>query len=959
MSGIERFKMAAEVFEACRELTARERLAVLRERCGGDEPLRLEVEELLAAHDRENDPLHTGGVRVHDAMPERVGRYTVLERIGAGGMGVVYRASQDAPRREVALKVLPGSLVSASLRARFEHESQALGRLDHPNIAKVYEAGVERDAGGAERPYFAMELIEGRPLNRYGAGLGIPARMELVAKVCDAVQHAHQRGVIHRDLKPSNILVDEAGEPRVLDFGVARLTDAEAGAAHTLTGQVVGTLQYMSPEQASGDSAAVDTRSDVYSLGVILYELLTGRLPHDVSGLAMLSALRRISDTPAAALGDLGTGMQSELATIVGKALVKDPALRYDAASDLGEDLRRALRNEPILAHPPSTVYQLKKFISRNRPLVGLGAVAALALVAGSAALAVGLTRARAAQSLAETRLIEAEAAANKAQAVQNFLTDMLGSVDPAKTADRDITVRDALDAAAVKLRDGDLEDMPGARGTVLWTLGQTYRAVGAPAEAEPALVEAVEILEGSDDAYAHASAVSVLGSLYYDQGKYAESELLQRTALELWEAQPEHGENVPMTMDALGLAVSDQGRPGEAIEIFRDAVRIHTEMFGEESIQVATSTNNVAFAHFGLREFEEAASGFERVLELQENLIEESHPEFTRTLDNLGQTYARLGRHDEAIGLLERSLQLRQERLGDDHPDLFFTHLGLGNTLRGLKRYEEAISHFERGLTINSAAYGDEHLYAAAALYPMGQCLRSLDRFDEAWECFRKTADIRHAHGRYSTAAAAYDAAAYLRQMQGELDTAESELRYVMAYQQEHIPDDTAFEANVKLGWGLLKMRRKDYAGAVEPMAQAVALRREALGSTHGRTGEALSRYGLALLETGDYDGALSALDEAEAILVEAAGDGHWIVASTRAIRGRLALRMDDAECAHALLSQAYGVLAPENRASDEWLGTYCRDLAEACTRLGDADGAARWEALASEHETAAQDIN
>jgi hypothetical protein len=299
-------------------------------------------------------------------------------------MGAVYEAEQDNPRRTVALKVLRAGLTSDFLLKRFAREAQILGRLHHPGIAQIYEAGLAEDG----RPFFAMEFLRGLPPDEYARlrCLTIPARLELLARVCDAVQHAHDQGVIHRDLKPANILVDEAGQPRVLDFGVARATDADlqVTTARTQAGQLLGTLGYMSPEQVTGDPDALDRRSDVYALGVILFQLLANQQPYHLEQLPLPEAARVIREQEPSRLGSINAACRGDVETIVAKALEKDPARRYQSAGELAADLRRHLNHEPIRARPPSALYQLRKFARRHKALVAALLGIGLALAAGT-----------------------------------------------------------------------------------------------------------------------------------------------------------------------------------------------------------------------------------------------------------------------------------------------------------------------------------------------------------------------------------------------------------------------------------------------------------------------------------------------------------------------------------------------------------------------------------------------
>ncbi len=356
------------------------------------------------------------------AFPARVGRYEILGVLGEGGMGTVYKAQQDQPRRTVALKVVRVGYMSPQMLRRFEHESQVLGRLQHSGIAQVYEAVTVADERGNPVPFFAMEFIRGDPLTAYAnrKQLGTRERLDLIARICDAVYHAHQKGVIHRDLKPGNILVDESGQPKVLDFGVARATDSDIQQTTLQTdiGQLIGTPQYMSPEQASGDPDALDTRSDVYALGVISYELLTGRRPYDLSGKMIHETSRILSEEEPTRLSSLDPTLRGDVETIVAKALEKDKARRYQSAEALAGDIRRYLKDEPIAARPASTWYQLAKFSKRNRALVGGVVVSFFILVSGIVGTA---WQAR----VAERR-------ADELQQVSDFQANMLRQVDDA-----------------------------------------------------------------------------------------------------------------------------------------------------------------------------------------------------------------------------------------------------------------------------------------------------------------------------------------------------------------------------------------------------------------------------------------------------------------------------------------------------------------------------------------------
>ncbi|HUU83121.1 MAG TPA: serine/threonine-protein kinase [Phycisphaerae bacterium] len=689
----------------------------------------------------------------------RIGPYKTLGVLGEGGFGVVYLAEQSEPiRRRVALKVIKPGMDSRAVIARFEAERQALALMDHPNVAKVYDAGATEQG----RPYFVMEHVTGEPITEHcdRHRLTVNERLELFVQVCEAVQHAHQKGVIHRDIKPSNILVtmrDGKAIPKIIDFGVAKaisqpLTEKTV---YTQQGQLIGTPSYMSPEQVEMTIQDIDTRTDIYSLGVLLYELLTGSLPFNRASLkeAPFGEVQRIirevePPKPSAKLrgavtpgGDetlkqaarnrrseprgLSRDLRGDLDDITRKALEKERTRRYQSAFELADDIRRHLRHEPVLAGPPGAGYRLRKFVRRHRAVAAGTAAVAVALLAGTIVSTWQAYRAREAEGLAGERLVEAESEAAKARAVLDFLRGMMTSADP-EVDGQDVRVVEVLDRAAQELRAGAVAE-PEIEAAVRTAIGATYLGLGRLDAAEAQLRRALEMRIGLLGEK-HADVAETLFDLAWllkERGDLAEAETTYRRCLAIRRETlgGEHAQ-VMETKHDLGIVLLENGELDQAEGLLREVLEVRRRRKGDTDSETATTMTVLGELLRRRGDYDKAEAMHREALRIYRSVHGQQHSTVARASSNLASVLRQLGRLEEAEALAREALEIRRVQCGEKHSTVASSLVTLAVILSDNGRYEEAEPLLREALTIYRGTHGELHSYVAGTRLRLAEVL-------------------------------------------------------------------------------------------------------------------------------------------------------------------------------------------------------------------------------------------
>jgi tetratricopeptide (TPR) repeat protein/tRNA A-37 threonylcarbamoyl transferase component Bud32 len=945
------FIQAVEIADAA------ERAAYLQRTCGDDAALRQRLERLLKAHDEEGGFASAKGetniLPDREKPGDRIGRYKLREQIGHGGCGVVYVAEQEEPvRRRVALKVIKLGMDTRQVVARFEAERQALAMMDHPNIAKVLDAGAT-DTG---RPYFVMELVRGIKITDYcdQNTLSTPQRLDLFIQVCRAIQHAHQKGIIHRDIKPSNILVtlhDSVPVPKVIDFGIAkatadqRLTDKTI---YTAFEQFIGTPAYMSPEQAEMSGLDVDTRSDIYSLGVLLYELLTGRTPFDAKTLlrAGLDEMRRIIREqepvkPSTRLSTLADADLTEVARhrqaeapklihvvrgdldwIVMKALEKDRARRYETANGLAMDIQRHLNNEPVVACPPTAGYRFRKLVERNKLAFTAASAITAALVIG-----LGISTWMFFHAQVEERKAKTEAA--KATAISELLQQMLGSADPDALKGSEYTVRKLLDDFSEGLAS-QLKDQPEVEAAVRATIGRAYRHLGAADKAAEQHERALTLRRRVFGEQAEPVADSLVDYAWtffekghYEATQYAKGEIHAREALDIYRKRGAARQKVISALLILQRFLIAEQRFAHVDALTQEALAAAGKSPAVEYPELASMIHGLAEVKNSQSQFAEAESLAREGVEMHRRLRGAEHTETAWALHGLAIALRGQRKLTEAEAALQEALKIFRKYYTSEHKSVVMVmeQLKLVLEARGdsaalealeRERLADAKSLLRTALPRGRVLTADESNAVANALHKLGDLLRDSGQWAKAEEAFREAVAIRRKlfGNEHLDLAHSLHGLAWVLNHNGKRSEAEALSHEELAMRRKLLGSEHPDVATTLADLAVFLRDQGKLPEAESVAREVLAIRRKRFGNEHRAVDDSLGSLARVLHEQGKLAEAEAVYREELSVEKKLSGEEHPFVANS--LNSLAAVLRDQGELveAEAVIREALAIL-------------------------------------------------
>ncbi|MFG0245879.1 MAG: tetratricopeptide repeat protein [Phycisphaerales bacterium JB052] len=718
--------------------------------------LRAHIESCASCRDKrdELDQLDAFAEQVRElASPEQPAQdgalqipgYQLSHEIHRGGQGIVFAATQDSTGRQVAVKVLlHGVLASQKQRIRFEREVDYAARINHPNVVAIIDRGTTRD----DRGFFVMELIDGPTLDGYleTHRPTLEQRLRLFIEICDGVQAAHQRGVLHRDLKPGNILIDQSGRAKVLDFGLAKDDLADSVTiARTIAGEFMGTLAYASPEQLRGDPGAIDSRADVYALGVILYEMVTGTLPHDMTG-AIDEVIRRVLEQDPRRPSGLVPKLDPDLDTVILHALEHDAERRYPSVDAFRADVLSILEHRPVMARRSSAAYQIRKFARRHRVGVLVSFVVVLGLLGTVTGLSIGIVRANAANRIAEQRRQEAETELQKQYKVSTFMNDLLAEVDPGQSGP-DMRVTELLDVASEQVVD-QFAPYPDLRGALQLVLGETYTRLGSYGQAEAELMAGISALNTIEPSPSRslAKAYILLGQVQTATTRLQEAHASLHEA-ESHLAQSGDSDVLPQVRAQLehqqGALYYEEGEFEQSIKAYHRSIDTLGDIdTPEEKRIVSQALIGLGVSLKRLERFEEGLQAYERALAYLQEVRSPNHPDTLACLSNRAEILNNLGRAQEAEAQMLDLLERRRAVFGNTHERVGITLNNLADLLSARGAFEEATQYFDEAIAIFRVSPGDPSLRLAITMHNVGVMHLKQERLDlasdklrEAWQ--------------------------------------------------------------------------------------------------------------------------------------------------------------------------------------------------------------------------------